>query len=331
LNTASDTFQSQFHRRWNHLHDPHVRALAWLLDAPDLLDPASPHWNGLIASLPADAAAGDWLAGLDRAPAALHDWLGLQPHSRLGRYAEQLMSFYFLQHGELAAHGVQVRNDKNETVGEFDFLLRQGEALVHWEFAVKFYLFHSGPLADGRPGTAGADYFVGPNLADTLGAKMDKILHRQLALGSHPAAQAVLPQPPAAAQALVKGWLFYHRAENVSPASLGLSDRHCRGFWCSLSELGELQREQHHAAQYAVLPRLAWLAPARLDPATAMDHASLMDLAQAHFEHDSMPLLVAVLALRDGHAEEVERGFIVPDDWCSRAVKRITGTEKPAR
>jgi hypothetical protein len=322
---APDTFQSQFHRRWNHLHDPHVRALAWLLDAPDLLDPASPHWNGSIASLPPDAAAGDWLAGLDRAPAALHDWLGLQPHSRLGRYAEQLMSFYFLQRGELAAHGVQVRNGKNETVGEFDFLLRQGEALVHWEFAVKFYLFHAGPLAGGQPGVAGADYFIGPNLADTFGAKMDKILNRQLTLGSHPAAQAVLPQSLAAAQALVKGWLFYHRAETVSP-SLALSDRHCRGFWCSLSELPELQGARH----FAILPRLAWLAPARLDPAAAMDHAALTRLAQAHFEHDTMPLLVALLELRDGHAGEIERGFIVPDDWCSRAVKRITEKEKAA-
>ena len=29
-----------FHRKWGHLARPHVRALAWLLDSPDLLDPA---------------------------------------------------------------------------------------------------------------------------------------------------------------------------------------------------------------------------------------------------------------------------------------------------
>ncbi|HEX7634981.1 MAG TPA: DUF1853 domain-containing protein, partial [Noviherbaspirillum sp.] len=43
--------QAQFHRRWNHLNDPHVRTLAWLLDAPDLLDPQAPQWQGRIASI----------------------------------------------------------------------------------------------------------------------------------------------------------------------------------------------------------------------------------------------------------------------------------------
>ncbi|MEO8598457.1 MAG: DUF1853 domain-containing protein, partial [bacterium] len=32
------TSQAGFHQRWGHLHDPHVRALAWLLSAPDMLD-----------------------------------------------------------------------------------------------------------------------------------------------------------------------------------------------------------------------------------------------------------------------------------------------------
>ena len=36
------SYQAGFERRWGHLRRPHVRALAWLLDAPDLLDPALP-------------------------------------------------------------------------------------------------------------------------------------------------------------------------------------------------------------------------------------------------------------------------------------------------
>ncbi len=308
------------------MRDPHVRALAWLLDAPDMLDPAAPGWRGLIASLPAGAAtdAADWLAGLDRAPSALHTWLEVQPFSRLGRYAEKLMSFYFQHKGVLAAHGVQVRTATNETIGEFDFLLWQGEALVHWEFATKFYLFQSEGMARTRPDVSGADYFIGPNLADTLGAKMDKILGRQLALGLHPAAQAVLPQPLAAAQALIKGWLFYHHDEIAALPSLGLSQSHCRGFWCSVSELA--QRDDGATRRYAVLPRLSWLAPARLEQGAVLDRSGLMNMVAGHFANDSMPLLVAVLEPGMDYALEVERGFIVPDDWCSRAEQRIAGT-----
>src|SRR5437868_1432945 len=98
-------FQAQFHQRWNHLNDPHVRALAWLLDAPDLLDVDAPQWQGKIAHI---AAADDgayqntatWLQALDSEPEqrlALHAFMGGLSSTRLGLYAEKLMAFYFQQ------------------------------------------------------------------------------------------------------------------------------------------------------------------------------------------------------------------------------------------
>ncbi len=51
LNKPAATCQDGFHRRWGHLRDPHVRTLAWLLTAPDLLDLQAPQWRGLIATL----------------------------------------------------------------------------------------------------------------------------------------------------------------------------------------------------------------------------------------------------------------------------------------
>ena len=142
---ASGHFQAGFHQRWSMLRNRHVRALAWLLDAPDLLDVNAPRWQGKIASLPAQAAdeARDWLVELDAAPQALEDYLGMHPLMRLGRYAESLLAWYFRHCGTLVAHGLQVRADKGQTIGEFDFLLRQEDALVHWEFATKFYLLYS--------------------------------------------------------------------------------------------------------------------------------------------------------------------------------------------
>ncbi len=310
----SDSYQLAFHRRWHDLQDPHVRALAWLLESPDLLDPHASHWHGQIATLESsdDDATGKWLRQLDQAPSDLHAALAVQPLTRLGRYAENLMAFYFRHEDILVAHGLQVRANKNNTIGEFDFLLRHGQALVHWEFATKLYLLE--PTGTG----AAADYFVGPNLMDTLGAKMRKILSQQLSLAQHPAAQQHLPQPVTRAQALIKGWLFYHHHHAQSVESIGVSPTHCRGFWCELTEFDQLEIE--HAV---ILPRLSWLAPAKVEFDQMLMRAALKDQLVSHFTHDSMPVLIGILQVQDNVAIEIDRGFIVPNDWRTRAGQRL--------
>jgi len=311
------SFQLQFHHRWNHLNDPHVRALAWLLDAPDLLDPQAPKWRGKIATLGPNAAQDveGWLAELDRTPDVLHTYLAVQPFTRLGRYAEKLMAFYFQHQGILLAHGLQVRAGKTDTVGEFDFLLRHGDDLVHWEFATKFYLL--APSGAGQE----PDYFIGPNLADTLGAKMHKILNQQLSLAQHPAAQRHLPQSVVAAQALVKGWLFYHGDNSMPAQSVGVSENHCRGFWCPLAELDACV-----SGRSAILNRLNWLAPAKTTVAQSLDMPTLRDILTAHFARDTMPVMLALLAPQGDCLIETGRGFVVPNDWHSRAGERILRT-----
>ena len=310
---ANGTYQERFHQRWNFLTDPHVRTLAWLLDAPGLLDAQAVEWQGKIASIdPVDDSVRAWLCELDKAPQALHAALAIQPFTRLGRYAEKLMACYLEHSGRLFAHGVQVRTGKNETIGEFDFLLKQDNGLVHWEFATKLYLLESS--GHGRH----ADYFVGPNLADTLGAKIRKIMDHQLALSTHPAAVLQLPMPVAAAQALVKGWLFYHGKTPVSERPQGISEVHCRGFWCTLEEAGKLDAES-----YAVLPRLSWLAPARLAPEEGESKEALCERLGKHFEQSSAPVLLAMLRREGDALLEADRGFVVPDDWRSRAEVRI--------
>jgi hypothetical protein len=314
------SFQERFHRRWAQLTDPHVRALAWLIDAPGLLDPHAPQWNGRIARLP-DAAgdqAREWLHALDREPQALHAHLELKPYSRLGRYAEKLMAFYLQHLGVLAAHNVQVRAGSQQTIGEFDFLVWRGSELLHWEFATKFYLLQAPARRGVRQDEA--SYFVGPNLADSLGAKMEKIFDRQLALSAHPAAQAVLPQSVAAAEALVKGWLFYPAGDYPLSPTLGVCGAHCHGFWCGIDELAQ-------APRYAVLPRLGWLAPARLAADATLDRAGLERSIAALFANDCMPVLVALLRLQDGQALETGRGFIVPQGWSERASERLEAAQ----
>jgi hypothetical protein len=306
-----DSYQAAFHRRWGHLRRARVRALAWLLDSPDLLDAGAPHWQGRIASTgPVTPEVERWLKDLDHDPAPLDAALGPRVYTRLGLYAEKLMAFYYQEQGRLVAHGLQIRANRNDTVGEFDFLLESGpDALEHIEFATKFYLLQ---------GKAGQEFdaLVGPNLADSLGAKMRKIFGRQLELGAHPAAQPLLPRPVTSARALVKGWLFYPAGS--WPAMSGITAGHCRGFWCALGELDSLG-----ADAFLVLPKLQWLAPFRASQAASMmNRAQLHAELEAQFETNPSPVLVAVVRETPGLVEEVERGFIVPNDWRARAEAR---------
>ncbi|MFJ9449456.1 DUF1853 family protein [Herbaspirillum sp. NPDC101397] len=317
LQAPTETFQQQFHRRWSSLRDPHVRALAWLLDAPDLLDAHASRWDGRIASIGALSEMDiTWLQALDKNPRELYLLINAQPSARLGRYAEKLLTFYLQYTGRLIAHNVQVRNGPNETIGEFDFLVRDEaqSGAVHWEFATKFYLLES------HRDQMQADAFVGPNLADSLGAKMNKIMQQQLMLSAHPAAAQYLPQPVTRAQALVKGWLFYgETAERAPvPAALGISAQHCRGFWCEVSAL-----QAGDSDRYLVLPRLEWLAPARAAAGQTLSGAQLREAVQLLFNETLAPVMIAVCDVEDDVALERLRGFLVPDDWRGKAAQRV--------
>lgn len=315
MDRPPDSYQSGFARRWRGLRHPHVRSLAWLIESPGLLDAHHPHWHGRIATLPpVDDALRAWLYALDADPAPIEAALGDKAYTRLGLYAEKLVAFYFRAQDRLLAHGLQVRAASNETVGEFDFLLDAGDhTALHIEFATKFYL-----LEGVHPDRL--DALVGPNLADSLGQKMRKITGKQLALGTHPAAHDVLPRPVSLAQALVKGWLFYPRG-TVSGID-GLDPAHCRGTWCSAGSLEELDGEA-----FVRLPRLEWLAPARLEgegegEGVLLDRAMLAQGVGAHFSVPAMPLLVAAMARQDGEWVETARAFVVPNDWQQRAQRR---------
>lgn len=326
------TYQQAFEQRWRHLTRPHVRALAWLLESPDLLDPASPHWHGRVATLgPVAPQVASWLAALEQDPSPLDAALGTKFYSRLGLYAERLMAFYFAQQGVLVAHGLQVRTPRNVTVGEFDFLLRDGARLLHWEFASKFYLL------DNQSDEEGFNHLVGPNLADTLGKKIRKTFSHQLELRNHPDAAHVLPQPVDEARALVKGWLFHPPGPERHID--GVSPDHCRGSWMTLADFlrgPALDGDK----RYVVMPRLQWLAPLKVRAATpdeapfqpasisAVDKAAPLTAQGLHaavlerFALEMSPVMAAVVDQQDGWLVEVERGFIAPDDWHERAAAR---------
>ncbi len=296
---ASLNYQTQFQQRWPQLTHGHVRNLAWIIDSPGLLNGVHPYWQNKIAQLgPVDDAIVLWLEQLNQQPEPLMQFLALHPHTRLGHYAEYLLAYYLSWRATLFAHGVQVR--ARTTLGEFDFLLTTPEGLVHWEFACKFYLLVA-------PQSALTDY-VGPNLLDNLEAKSKKIIHSQLQLGQRPEAQSYLPTPLTAALALVKGWLFY--SASTTEALPEITPQHCRGVWCRLAQL-----DQWHTAEFVILARLDWLAPARVPLQAAIAGSRLQAQLQARFAADARPVLVAQLQRHGDDWIEIERLFVVPDDW----------------
>lgn len=320
------------------LDDGAVRDLAWLLFSPPLLHEQPP--VGQLASPfeTADeaAAAESWLLALDRDAEPLRQAMAAARLTRLGRYAECLLA-YFLEHGpapRLIAANVALRR-AGRTLGECDFLVESASGRrLHWELAVKCYL-HAG----GGPRASLAD-FVGPNLQDRFDLKLARLLGHQLPLSARDEFASLGHAGPWEAQMFVKGWLFYRWDEATQdgaplPVPDDVDPRHAHGFWVTRAQWTRFaaQWTRHLTTQYgsgdtwAVLPRLAWLAPRRplvgAGGAEAAGLTTALSLAERLAQH-SGPTMIAALAPdgRDGrapHWRECARGFVVPDDWPERA------------
>jgi hypothetical protein len=307
------TSSQQFHQTWPGLLDPHVRALAWLLSTPDLLRPDS-FWIDGLADLNLDISElKPYLYALDAQPQPLHQFLQKSNKLRLGHYAEKLLEFYLRQTQQLFACNVQVREDNGHTLGEFDFILRRPEGLMHLELATKFYLFLP---ESGVSEKLTLQHFLGPNLADSLGLKVDKIFKQQLRLSEQVSARQNLAEPIVTAAAMIKGWLFYPCEMQNIPELSELAPGHCTGHWCTLGEFAGLALDK-----VAILPRSEWLAPALHTSAAGFSvvHQVLIQ----HFLHDQAPVLVAGMTPEHGMMVETARYMVVADDWLMRARARL--------
>lgn len=300
------------------LRQPQVRDLAWTLLAPPLLlgDARLPLRHPLAASA--------WLAE----PQRLAAWLLLQEQdssallhflsngsSRLGRYYERLWQ-YALQAApdvQLLAANLPIRS-QGRTLGELDLLLRDADGIHHLELAIKLYL---GPRL--YPGED-AGHWLGPASEDRLGLKLQRMAEHQLPLSATPQARSALAgiceEPPRPGMWL-SGYLFYPWASACN-APGGANPQHLRGHWlhqCDWAVLNQLDRGAH----WQVLPRQAWLAPAR------MSTDALWSAEQRQAWLDALPpaapaqLLVRLQAGADGDWREAERVFLVSDRWPDSA------------
>ncbi|UVL20846.1 DUF1853 family protein [Pseudomonas sp. B21-023] len=292
------------------LRHPAVRDLAWALLSPPLLAQAGcPQRHPLQGSAWADdpQRLGQWLVTLDQEPAPLLDWLARLNSRRLGLYYESLWQFALQQAPgiELLAANLAIR-DGGHTLGELDILLRDREGDHHLELAIKLYL--------GPPSGDGGDpgLWLGPGCHDRLGRKLAHLVQHQLPMSSGPQSHTVLAGlglDRVQAHLWLGGYLFYPRSGHTRPPD-GANPRHLRGGWLRQSEWSEADN-----GCWQPLPRQAWLAPARFE-AQACWNATRFTAWRQGLEPDAHAhLLCRVEEQADGTWEEVERMFLVADNW----------------
>jgi len=297
------------------LCDPAVRDLAWAIGAPGLLEAdATPYQGRVVDDVWCSnqlLKCSDWLKALDHTPQPLHQYIAARPTRRLGHYFETLIIFW-LSHqpdARIIAANLQVQ-DAQRTLGEYDLLFcDNNDQVTHWEVAVKFYLQQE-PVAEQRA-------FIGPGTKDRLDLKLDRVFEHQLLLGESGAGKLALPAGIKlnSAQAFIKGYLFYHASVLGILSIPGISAGHLRGWWIrhNLENLPQISSD----SRWVSLPRLEWLAPARLPgDADVMTNEAIKTELNIHFETSSdAVLLFEVQRSATGCWEEISRGFVVYETW----------------
>lgn len=291
--------------------------LAWLLQSPPLLNLTPQHFSAPVQKFNADDACRirRWLSQLDAGALQVYVAQALPSKApmRLGRYAEHLMEFFLRKSGlfELVAANVPLRTIASEnthkthtTVGEFDYLIKDGEGVAwHWELAVKFYLCHS------HEAGAQVHDFKGPAGKDTLGLKLNKIFNKQL-MHSPPAPYDYTHWQPAA---FARGWMFYPHGMPLIACD-ALNTQHLRGWWLSFKSFKTAAFESAH---FVHLPRLHWLAPYALNELNVMtqDEAALFledYWLTADAKQAAAGQMIACVEADGALWRELSRGFVIP-------------------
>lgn len=324
MRPMQSTWQSQFLQSLPPDSPALWRDLAWLINSPDILRQKQVQLSHLSDTAARNQVFEFWqqqqlgfarCMRQDPQGLALSDFVAQSGVRRLGLYGESLFAYFFRQQENLLAHGLQVRRAKT-TLGEFDFLLQAAGLGMHMELACKYYLCV--PPDDRELSLYD---FLGPNLADSLGAKLRKITDQQLRLGDEPEGQAVL-QELAQRHALsgwmafshIKGCLFYPYAQALNSLPPELADDHARGWILELPELDDMQFD---AA--VCLERMAWLAPRHWCAGQISSPSELRQELLHIWQIQATPQMVALLKSDGAHWREVMRVFVIPPGWWQRA------------
>ena len=246
-----------------------------------------------------------WLQTVDAQPQALQALLNNNRDQRLGHYFETLWAYYF-EHSprfSLLARNLQIRQ-AGRTLGELDFVVRDhvADKTLHIEMAVKFYL--------GLGDTRQQANWRGPGKKDRLDTKMRSLLQRQSVIAKTQAAAgqlAAMGIQVDACAVILKGRLFYPADNTIQAAPpLDSHPQHLRSRWLRWRDF-----VCEPGKWYAPLLRSGWLAGQRWSEAAGFKQKGAMKIMLDSGEW-RLPLMLLVFV----GEQEVERLFVMPDDWA---------------
>ncbi|WP_019605125.1 DUF1853 family protein [Teredinibacter turnerae] len=282
---------------------------AWALQSPNLMQSTLGGYRDFCSKYPLEIQA---LGAQANVPTTT-DHPARVP---LGIYFEQQLAKAFNQapeHWRICLRNYPIYAGKR-TMGELDFLLEAADkTLLHVEAAIKFYL-----LTPTATSPAAWSNWVGPNAADRLDIKLERMLSHQLPMAASVAAElneAAAREPGADIQSLylMKGVFFSHwqtAPKRPAKAYAGATT----GEWMYESEFWrELARGER---LWRPLSKLEWLAATKpgwlIEPDTMLDHnriASFLTQAERAFPR----LFLSVT--HKTRADSAQLTMVVNDHW----------------
>lgn len=269
------------------------------------------HQPGLIRGdnlWPAD----NWFANLT--VSEINNLTPPPPRFRLGIHFEKLFqrwldtqTDYSTISANLQVHGAE------RTLGEFDLIVEGPTGTEHWELAVKFYI--------NQQHGDDPKYWFGPDPADTLATKLNRLTDHQLKLPFQPEALALLEARGiqlSNQRSIMKGrlyhpWDAYHSNQFQIPNVV--NPNHCKGWWLDSNDLSQLDGKQ-----MVYLDKSLWLS--ELDETDVAEILNREVLNREALNGEAVKQKVAEskqialqFAIVNGANVESSRGFILKPEW----------------
>ena len=302
-------------RQIKSLKTPEVRDLAWVIAAPPVFESLP---DTSVNFLTYDFFKNEFLRilpglfELDKSPEKLLSFINNGNTRLLGKYFENLIGFWLAEFSRftLVKSNLQIFQN-GRTIGEIDFLIRdENGQIFHLEAAGKYYL--------SSKGTSEWRDFYGPNPADNLADKLEKMLNGQITLTSNQNARDVLEQLGIKEQPepllLFKGFLFYpyQKTGEVKPAK-GVSPHHLKGKWVTIQDIDSLRK---NSIRWVIPERRSWISRRFQVPyKKTFSFNTLKAKLETYFSDNIYPVLICAGEEEDGAFDETERYFVVPTNY----------------
>lgn len=325
-----------------------ARDLAWMLYCGDLVDHCALFNQATSFELTEPSrrkSAYAWLDLIDKkTQAEQNSLLNTSHYRRLGLYCEALFELITTEgyaagvtSYRLLKKNIQIfKQHSKVTLGELDFLVEDiNNNVIHIEMANKFYLLSdSDPkILSDRPLSLipKSTRCIGPNRADRLDLKVERLLNHQMAIIHTDEAKVRLDQLNInyeklnhPSQLLLKGQIFsYFSHQLASPSNTyHLTDARWCHLNCALAAMTRCEKrfgQRGMKCRWVVLEKMQWLSSLHLEPGDINNTFSKEELEERLIESENFrfqPPILCELYIFDGKsAAPQQRLMVVKDTW----------------